>query len=95
MSAHRDVAAVTPERVYFLPHPALRKIISHYTVFLPDRPGRRAREPERLHIVPDARGCIVCPLTRTPSAPRLWGPTPPGAPLAHRRLLCAGRSAAG
>lgn len=74
MSAHRDVTAVTPERVYFLPHPALRKIVSHYTVYTPNPAARAGRKPERLHLVPDASGCIVCPLTEIPSAPILWGP---------------------
>lgn len=66
------IAAVTPERVYILPHPALRASISHYTVFTP-RPEVAGTGP--LQIVPDASGCIVCPLGGGAFKPTLWGPT--------------------
>lgn len=68
----REVAAVTDERMYVLPHPALRRAVSHYTVFSP-RAGAPAGRGV-LHIVPDASGCIVCERSE-PFAPLYWGPT--------------------
>lgn len=67
----REVAAVTAERTYVLPHPALREAISHYTLF---RPERRSRT-ECLNIVPDASGCIACAVTGERLDLWFWGPT--------------------
>ena len=83
LEAHpnREIAAITAERVYVLPHPALRRTISHYTVFSPA--GGTAGTPETLHIVPDASGCIVCEVTRRRITPLLWGPMSRVASVSH------------
>lgn len=70
-----EVVAVTKERAYILPHPGLRDVISHYTLYFPSEKAESPHEPEALHIVPDASGCIVCRITEGDIQTRLWGPS--------------------
>ncbi|WP_052446587.1 helix-turn-helix transcriptional regulator [Candidatus Soleaferrea massiliensis] len=59
-------------RLFFLPHPALRSCIAHYTLSLAAY-GNDA--PDTLSLIPDASGCLIF----TPYPGRLesvfWGPT--------------------
>ena len=70
-----EIAAVTPERIYIRPHPALRRAVSHYTVFRPLGQEIKSGPPSLLNIIPDASGCLVLPLAEASFVPRLWGPT--------------------
>lgn len=70
-----DILAVTAERTYILPHQALRRAISHYTLFIPRVRAAGSDASGLLNIVPDASGCIVCRWEPANFNPMLWGPT--------------------
>lgn len=75
MNVSCEIAAVTPARLYVLPHPALRNVISHYTVYAPQKNVVAPDTRNQLHLVPDASGCIVCPVTGSGCVPLFWGPS--------------------
>lgn len=64
------VMAITTERSYILPHPMLRKYISHYTLFTPIK-----SQPECITVIPDASVSLVCCLGKSALEMRLWGPS--------------------
>ena len=69
-----EVVTITSERAYILPHPGLRDVISHYTVYFPLKHTSFSHQPDLLHIVPDASGCIVFCLSKRHLEICLWGP---------------------
>ncbi len=75
IARHHDIAARTRERTYILPHPALRTVISHYTVFQPRKHPPGLLADARLQILPDASGCIVCAMGSGGVELHFWGAT--------------------
>ncbi len=72
---NHDIAARTKERTYVLPHPALRAVISHYTVFQPRKRTAWLSADAQLQILPDASGCIVCAMDSGGIDLHFWGAT--------------------
>ncbi len=60
-----------------MPHPALRGVISHYTLYRADAIQHAEAGPvmEELRIVPDASGCIVCDVHAHHVYIHFWGPS--------------------